>query len=54
MTISACEALVHSLVTSSLGYDNAVLFGITDCLIHRLVMIQLSELSWKAQPGRIQ
>ena len=34
MTTAACMSLVHSLVTSRLDYGNAILYCITDRLIH--------------------
>ena len=42
LTISVCKSLIHGLVTSRLDYDNAMLFGITDRLLHRLEMVQRS------------
>ena len=42
LTITACKTLVHSLVTSRINYGNAVLYGISDCLLHRLEMVQRS------------
>ena len=42
LTITACEPLVHSLVTSRIDYGNAVLCGISDRLLHRLEMVQRS------------
>ncbi|KAK2169696.1 hypothetical protein NP493_1179g00008 [Ridgeia piscesae] len=38
-TTAACKTLVHSLVTSRLDYGNAVLYGISDRLLHRLEMV---------------
>ena len=38
----ACKTLVHSLVTSRIDYGNAVLYGISDRLLHRLEMVQRS------------
>ncbi|KAK2172415.1 hypothetical protein NP493_965g01005 [Ridgeia piscesae] len=38
----ACKTLGHSLVTSRLDYGNAVLYGISDRLLHRLEMVQRS------------
>ena len=40
LTTAACKTLVHSLVTSRLDYGNAVLYGISDRLLHRLEMVQ--------------
>ena len=34
--LTACKTLVHSLVTSPIDYGNAVLYGISDRLLHRL------------------
>ena len=42
LTTAACKTLVHALVTSRLGYGNAVLYGISDRLLHRLEMVQRS------------
>ena len=42
LTTAACKTLVHSLVTSWLHYGNAVLYGISDRLLHRLEMAQRS------------
>ena len=42
LTIVACKTLVHALVIYRLDYGNALLYGITDRLLHRLEMIQLS------------
>ncbi len=42
LTIVACNTLVHALVISRLDYGNALLYGITDRLLHRLEMIQHS------------
>ena len=42
LTIVACKTLVHALVISRLGYGNALLYGITDRLLHRLEIIQHS------------
>ena len=42
MTISVCKCLVHALVTSRLDYDNAMFFGISDRLLHRLERVQRS------------
>ena len=42
LTIVACKKLVHALVISRLDYGNALLYGITDRLLHRLEMIQHS------------
>ena len=36
------KTLVHSLVTSRIDYGNAVLYGISDRLLHRLDMVQRS------------
>ena len=38
----ACKTLVHALVISRVDYGNALLYGITDRLLHRLEMIQHS------------
>ena len=40
LTIVACKTLVHAVVISRLDYGNALLYGITDRLLHRLDMIQ--------------
>ena len=42
LTIVACKTLVHALVISRLDYGNALLYGITDRLLHCLEMIQHS------------
>ena len=42
LTIVACKTLVHALVISRLDYGNALLYGITDRLLHHLEMIQHS------------
>ena len=42
LTTAACKTLVHSLVTSRLDYGNAVLYGKSDRLLHRLEMVQRS------------
>ena len=42
LTTAACKTLVHSLVTSRLNYGKAVLYGISDRLLHRLEMVQRS------------
>ena len=43
LTIVACKTLVHTLVILyRLDYGNALLYGITDRLLHRLEMIQHS------------
>ena len=42
VTTSVCKNLIHGLVTSRLDYGNAMLFGITDRLLHRLEMVQRS------------
>ena len=42
LTITACKTLVHSLVESRIDYGNAVLYGISDRLLHRLEMVQRS------------
>ena len=42
LTTVACETLVHALVTSRLDYGNAVLYGISDRLLHRLEIVQRS------------
>ena len=42
MTTSVCKCLVHALVTSRLDYGNAMLFGISDRLLHRLERVQRS------------
>ena len=42
LTIVACKTLVHALLISRLDYGNALLYGITDRLLHRLEMIQRS------------
>ena len=36
LTSAACKTLVHSLVTSRLDYGDAVLYGISDRLLHHL------------------
>ena len=40
MPLLACKTLVHALVTSTLDFGNAALFGITGTLLHRLEMVQ--------------
>ena len=42
LTIVACKTIVHALVISCLNQGNALLYGITDRLLHRLEMIQHS------------
>ena len=42
MTTSVCKCLDHELVTSRLKYGNAMLFGISDRLLHRLERVQRS------------
>ena len=42
LTIVACKTLVYALVISRLDYGNALIYGITDRLLHRLEMIQHS------------
>ena len=42
LTITACKTLAHSLVTTRIDYGNAVLYGISDSLLHRLDMVQQS------------
>ena len=42
MTISVCKCLVHALVTSRLDYGNAMLFDISDHLLHHLDRVQRS------------
>ena len=42
LTTSVCKSLIHGLVTSRLDYGNAMLFLITDHLLHRLEMVQRS------------
>ena len=44
LTTSVCKSLIHGLVTSRLGYGNAMLFGITDRLLRRLEMVQRSAV----------
>ena len=41
-TTSVCKCLVHALVTSRLDYGNAMLFGLSDRLLHRLERVQRS------------
>ena len=36
LTVVACKTLVHALVISRVDYGNALLYGITDRLLHRL------------------
>ena len=40
LPLRACKTLVHALVTSTLDFGNAALFGITSTLLHRLEMVQ--------------
>ena len=42
LTTAACKTLIHSLVTSRLDYGNAVLYGVSDRLLHRLERVQRS------------
>ena len=42
LTVVAGKTLVHALVISRVDYGNALLYGITDRLLHRLEMIQHS------------
>ena len=44
LTTAACNTIVYSLVTSRLDYGNAVLYGISDRLLHRLEIVQRSSL----------
>ena len=43
LNTTACKMLVHSFVTSHIDYVNAVLYGISDRLLHRLEMVQRSS-----------
>ena len=52
MTISVCKCLVHALVTSRLDYGNAMLFGLSDRLLHRLERVQSSAAHVVMQLGR--
>ena len=40
LPLLSCKMLVHALVTSTLDFGNAALFGITGSLIHRFEMVQ--------------
>ena len=40
LTTSVCKSLIYGMVTSRLDYGNAMLFGITDRLLHRLEIVQ--------------
>ena len=40
LPLRACKTLVQALVTSTLDFGNAALFGITATLLHRLEMVQ--------------
>ena len=40
LPLIACKSLVHALVTSTLDFGNAALFGITGTPLHRLEMVQ--------------
>ena len=40
LPLRTCKTLVHALVTSTLDFGNAALFGITATLLHRLEMVQ--------------
>ena len=40
LPLLACKTLVHALVTSTLDFGNAALFGISGTLLHRLEMVQ--------------
>ena len=42
LTTAACKTLVHSVVTSRLDSGNAVLYGVSDRVLHRLEMVQPS------------
>ena len=42
LTTSVCKSLIHGLVKSRLDYGNAMLFLITDRLLHGLEMVQRS------------
>ena len=42
---AACKTLVHSLVTSRIDYGNAVVYRISQRLLHRLEMVQRSAAS---------
>ena len=42
LTLDATKSLIHALVTSRLDYGNALLYGIADCQLHRLQLIQNS------------
>ena len=52
LTTSVCKSLIHGLVTSRLDYGNAMLFGITDRLLHRLEMVQRSAARFVMQIRR--
>ena len=42
ISTTVCKSLIHGLVTSRLDYGNAILYGISDCHMHRLEMVQRS------------
>ena len=42
LATAACKTLVNSLVTSRNEHGNAVLYGISDRLLHRIEMVQRS------------
>ena len=42
LTTAACKTIVHALVMSRVDYDNALLFGLPEMLLHKLQMIQNS------------
>ena len=43
LTIDTTKCLVHVLVTSRIDYGNAMLYRITDRLLHRLELVQQSD-----------
>ena len=53
LTTAACKTLVHALVTSRLDYGNAVLYGISDRLLHRLEMVQRSAARVVLRSGAV-
>ena len=42
VSTTVCKSLIHGLVTSHIAYGYAILFGISDCHLHRLEMVQRS------------
>ena len=43
LTFDACQAVVHTFVSSRLDYCNALLYGLSSCQLNRLQLIQNSD-----------